>query len=459
MRKARVLLWLLVVIGGFGLMLNSHLRTRRAQDASRWGGGVMYVAEDELPGDATRLGGRRVMVRFLPLGAEGKALARVLGGSGGRSKRAIVRNLQEKVLLLGDFDEAFTEDLLQSGRLPAPGRRELLAGHDVRHQQELTLEDQTFRVVGTLRAEESLFSKAYLIRDDADHRKLFDPADEPVEEAVILSRTEKARIRSQLADAFPKQRFTAVGWPLRLGRGAYYLYVLGTLGMLLGGSALIIGIFMSCSEKARGRWLAPPLAEIRQRLRLFCAVHVIYFGLCLVGMLIIYEFPDFQNAMLVMAGKEVESGSGLLGTAGRAYESRNIALAAVTTLGINFLFGSFASITLPSAILPGVGVLVAFCRALLWGILLAPTSLALSGRMLPHCWTLLFEGEAYIVAVFFALLIPIDLFRREAGATIPARYGRAIMLNLKGCLLVFLVLAMAAVYEASEVILIVMPPG
>ncbi len=227
------------------------------------------------------------------------------------------------------------------------------------------------------------------------------------------------------------------------------------LGLLLGGSGLAIGLFTRWAGRARGRWLAPPLAEIRQRRRLFCAVHAIYFGLCLVGMLVMYELPEVQKSMLLMVGGQIEEYSGVLGVAARAYQSRNIALAAGVTLGINFLLGSFAMITLPSIFLPGIGVLVAFWRALLWGILLAPTYLTLSGRMLPHSWTLLLEGEAYILAAFFALLIPIDLFRPQAGASAGKRYARAIVLNLKGNLLVLLVLALAALYEATEVILVV----
>ena len=133
--------------------------------------------------------------------------------------------------------------------------------------------------------------------------------------------------------------------------------------------------------------------------------------------------------------------------------SKNILRAAVTTLAINFTFGSLAAITLPSVIVPGVGILVAGVRALLWGLLLAPSFHALSALMLPHSFTILLEGEAYVIAAFFGLLILVYLFLKSEGHGLASRYGKALLLNVTGNLLVAIVLTIAAIYEAIEVIL------
>jgi hypothetical protein len=66
---------------------------------------------------------------------------------------------------------------------------------------------------------------------------------------------------------------------------------------------------------------------------------------------------------------------------------------------------------------------------------------------------LLLEGEGYILATFFGLLMPVYLFRSDPGANLFARYRRGVLLNLKGNVLVALVLLVAAVYESIEVIL------
>ena len=95
--------------------------------------------------------------------------------------------------------------------------------------------------------------------------------------------------------------------------------------------------------------------------------------------------------------------------------------------------------------------------------------------MLPHTGTLLLEGGGYILATFFAILIPVYLFGPGEPAAKPARSvdetastewsisrpdrqsgsdsARRLLLNLKGNLLVAMVLAVAACYEAVEVIL------
>jgi len=182
-------------------------------------------------------------------------------------------------------------------------------------------------------------------------------------------------------------------------------------------------------------------------------MHAVYFGLILTGLQVIYDVPLLKDFLSTIISGQIESESGVLGVAGMAYESRNIALAAATTLIINFFAGSILVITLPSVIVPGIGVFMAAFRATLWGILLAPSYMALAWGMIFHSGTLLLEGEGYILASFFALLVPIYLFSPREGENVGARYARAVLMNLKGNILVFIVLAVAAAYEAIEVIM------
>src|SRR5262249_31333868 len=117
-------------------------------------------------------------------------------------------------------------------------------------------------------------------------------------------------------------------------------------------------------------------------------------------------------------------------------------------------------------------------RAYSWGIVLGPVFVMTAGAMLPHSWTMLLEGEGYILAAFFAVLVPVYLFapagrNSEAGnaasgdvsGDVPAlpkaapvalrdRFRRAVVLNLQGAVWVALILAVAAVYEATELILL-----
>ena len=169
--------------------------------------------------------------------------------------------------------------------------------------------------------------------------------------------------------------------------------------------------------------------------------------------LVIYELPAVQNAFLAVTRGAIAESGGVLGIAGKAYGTGNVLIAAGATFAINFALGSLLQITLLSAIVPGAGALTAALRATMWGVLLAPTLVSLSAGMLPHAFTLLVEGEAYVLAAFFGLLIPIYLFQSAGQQTLGERYRRALVLNLQGCVLVALVLLVAAGYEAVEFIL------
>jgi hypothetical protein len=79
--------------------------------------------------------------------------------------------------------------------------------------------------------------------------------------------------------------------------------------------------------------------------------------------------------------------------------------------------------------------------------------------MLPHSGTLLLEGEGYILATFFGLMMAVSLFRSDPESSLLQRYGRGLLHNLKGSVLVAVVLGVAAIYEAVEVILLLKSAG
>ncbi len=96
---------------------------------------------------------------------------------------------------------------------------------------------------------------------------------------------------------------------------------------------------------------------------------------------------------------------------------------------------------------------MAALRALTWGLLFSPTISTLAYAMLPHSGTMLLEGEGYILAALFGLLIPIHIFQSSLGGTPLTRFGRVLWLNVQANFWVVAVLVVAACYEATEVIL------
>jgi hypothetical protein len=211
-------------------------------------------------------------------------------------------------------------------------------------------------------------------------------------------------------------------------------------------------MYLAIARKAVPAFVRTAFVELAWRRRLLVGVHAVFFGAVIVVATAAYDLPEVQRMLLWSVRGEIASGNGPLAAAGAAYMSQNIPAAAAVTFAVNLGLGSLAMITLPSVVLPGCGALVAMFRAVMWGLLLAPTSPELAKAMLPHSITLLIEGEGYILAMFFALLIPIYLWEVRYGPSLPRRFGRALAVNASGLILIAAVLAVAAAYEATEVI-------
>ena len=318
---------------------------------------------------------------------------------------------------------------------------------------------------------------AFSFRRTTQHSSLFPEDDSSVKQVQVVRLTaaefHDRKIQAQVAEAFPPKTFALVTPAVRSERSAYFVYLAGQALFLLGGTGLLMALYRRLAKDLSWSILAEPLQEIVGRPRLCWAVHLVYFGLYLIGATVIHQMPEFHSVMMANVQSQLSSdGKGVLAVAGQAYGSGNVLWAAFVTLTINFLLGSLLMITVPSMIIPGCGVLLAIARATLWGLLLGPAFVTLAKAMLPHTGTLLLEGAGYILATFFALLIPITLFGPQSSAqkpptaewdgleaatspvadTLGRRFVRAIVLNLKANVLVAMVLAVAACYEATEVI-------
>ena len=449
--------WLLVSAIGFLLMGIAYWGYQRQTPLGPWGDSFMVIgkgAPEAVPHGPTY---QKIRLRLLPLTRRAEPfllLARSFGPNVEKSYRVA---LQGKLFLYPNLERAFTNSMLQWGRLPRPGSNEVLAGGQVIAQQQLVVKDKTFSVVGRLKKGVFPFMNGYLANDDPALAGLFDLKDESVQDAYIISPSSEARNdldpRKRLTASFPENRFTAYVPLLRSEPRPFLAYLAGLCLLLLGGGVILFQVYCFLADRLKTNWLQRPLAEIRSSKYLFLTLHVIFFGTVILFMLFAYQLPELQLGLNMGIRSVVLSGKGALGLAGKAYLSRNMPLAAVVTFGVNFLVGALLQLTLPSMIVPGSGIFLGWFRSLMWGLLLAPSDATLSKMMLTHGFTLFLEGEGYILSLFFGLMIPIYLFRKNEGARLIERYGKALRLNLGGAILVAIVLMIAAIYEAVEVIL------
>jgi hypothetical protein len=453
----RFLTGLIIAAVGFGFMAFSYFNYQYESGSNPWKDAFMYIGKGRPQSEPEGIEYVARPIRLLPMSRRAEDLVRIAHGMGPNVEKSYRVSFQEKAILYSGLAADFTDRMLKWGRLPSPGIDELVAGCEVGDNNQVTIDGRAFKVVGQFNRQVRLFANSYLIGDGATAEGLFGTDDQAAQHAYILRLPKKLLADSQtqkrLAKVFPKSDFVAYHPMIRTRLGAFCLYSTGLALLFLGGCLALYKLCCLLADRPGTTWLRAPLAAIRRYGYLLIALDGIYFGTVVLFMLIAYCLPELQFCLLSAIKSQVTDGSGPLGIAGKAYMSRSIPLAAVVTFAINFLLGSFAVITLPSIILPGVGVLVAAFRAMLWGVLLAPTFDVLSRAMLPHSLTVLLEGQAYVIAAFFALLIPIFLFRKAEGPGVGRRYGRALLLNLTGSLLVAAVLVIAAIYEAIEVIM------
>jgi hypothetical protein len=140
---------------------------------------------------------------------------------------------------------------------------------------------------------------------------------------------------------------------------------------------------------------------------------------------------------------------------GTAYVNAQVFTAILVTFFVNLLIGSLASITIPSLIVPLSGFIIGMYRAVMWGLLLSPAHPELRIIMIPHMLTLILEGQAYILTML-AAYIQGRAFLRPATVGVEG-HGKGYLEGLKRTLkiyaLVVLTLAVAAIYEVIEVVI------
>lgn len=191
---------------------------------------------------------------------------------------------------------------------------------------------------------------------------------------------------------------------------------------------------------------------VQEHRRAYLVLNLAYYGLVILGMVYVSIHPSLQESLLESLGMAYTSGP-LAGIAG-AYTGGKVLAAMAITFVVNLVLGSLVQMTLPSLIVPFSGLLVGAYRAVLWGLLLSPTNPQLAGAMIPHSLTLLLEGQGYII-VMLGIYIHgrAFLWPHSVGAE---RRGQGYVAGLKRAgrlyVLAALVLAVAAIYEALEVI-------
>jgi hypothetical protein len=197
-----------------------------------------------------------------------------------------------------------------------------------------------------------------------------------------------------------------------------------------------------------------PLALIKRHRKAFIRLNAAFYGLFALAIAVTTLAPEIQP-YFKEGIDQAYMRPGIFKTVADAYGSRNLLMAIGLTFAIN-LTVAFSMTTLPSLIIPFIGILAVMHRALLWGIMFAPIG-TYRPMWLPHALTLAIEGQAYVLAAFAAWVQGRIFLRLDQGrmSTRFEAWKAGLTATLKLYPLILLTLIVGAVYEVFEAIYII----
>ena len=354
--------------------------------------------------------------------------------------------------------------LLESGRLPARGAPELLAGSLVR-LETFTMDGIQFQVVGKLHPAISGFAFAYLLPDDPALGPLFSPDAGATEGTVHPEGLTKlgdllntdAQDAQDAQDGEEEEKEEKIGAPKILGGRALTtsIFAWGTWAALLlamTGGAFAQIQFLKILARRRSWIFQPFLLELVQRPRLLLGTHV-----ALLGMFFGFMAYGLTQPLLcrqIMNYISMAFSEGDLRYIGDAYASGNILLAAKATFTQNYLLNTLV-LTFGLSVVPlAVGALKTAASFGIVGLGMTPLWVGTATGYSYHSITMILELEPYVIASFVVLVWPIRLVRGLLTGDLKGEAVVGMRVFLGGIVATGVMLAVAALYEATTLILL-----
>lgn len=178
-----------------------------------------------------------------------------------------------------------------------------------------------------------------------------------------------------------------------------------------------------------------------------------FYGAMAVGMLAAAIHPPLHESTIADAREQL-SQPGLGASISQAYDTENVLLAIAITFAVN-LGASVLLTTLPSFVVPFLGIALVGYRAVYWGFLYTPAEHDMS--VLPHYLTLLIEGQANVLVILAVYVHGRRwLWPHSSGLTSRwAGYKSGVRATVTLTVAAAAVFFVGAVYEALEVIYLI----
>ena len=357
-------------------------------------------------------------------------------------------DMTERIISV-DMPSTDFETLLESGRPPVPGKPELVAGVYTRLDR-FELDGTTFEVVGRLQPGIPGLHFAYLLPTDPVWNPIFAGSEEATTGWLDPDGAERIS-KMEAPEAFLEQeRVVGLQAPART---AYALVViLGLLLVAIGGALVHVALFQRWA-RLRAGVLSPMFAAIAQHRRLVLGMHLLLFGGFFLSMFTSMRYPVISIFLQEFIAHEFSEGG--LAYVGAAYASGNIILATGATFLNNYLLQTVLLTICISFVVPMIGVLKTLASFVLVGFGMAPLWAGMSGMFVFHCITMTLELEGYIFACVAVCVFWIRLQEGLRQRQLKDGFLAGIKVVGSGTLLSGIMLALAGLYEATTLILLI----
>jgi hypothetical protein len=354
---------------------------------------------------------------------------------------------------------------LAQGRMPEPGRPELLAGPLAR-LDGFELDGVAFRVTGRLAGHVAALLGAYALPADDAFAPLFTQAGDAAEGFILPDARPHAdaleeRWREEFQEAkdntaaLPPDAAGARAMPAMTGAGMALLGILA-LALVACGAAWANTRFLRWRYGREEHWLLLPfLAEVAGRPRLWLALHLVCYGTLLGFMALGVAFPGANAALSAWMGQVFTEGG--LSFIGEAYASGDVLRAAVATYYHNYVTATLLLTFAVSLVVPFWGVAKTVVSLALVGFVMAPIWAGTFSGYTFHSITMGLEIEAYILAAFAITVYALRVFRGLFRGNVAGEFRRGILVVAGGAVISGVILAAAALYEAVTLIYLHMP--
>ncbi len=185
----------------------------------------------------------------------------------------------------------------------------------------------------------------------------------------------------------------------------------------------------------------------------YITINISFYGLVLVGMVIISFFPDVQARMLEAIDKAVLNGPFKVNM--ESVINGKIFMGIAFIFLFNLFIGSLLSITVPSMVIPFFGFLIGVVRPIACGFIFCPLKGQIDAKFIRVLFLLILEGQAYILALFAAyvqgrnFISPVSAGVDTHGKGYIAGLGNTLRLYVP----VILTTLVAAVYEVIIIVI------